>query len=137
MVLGIQTDSLSMASIPPWVWLVILIVGLLLCFFGEILWEIMVSMIGAIIGSIIGYALGYAVGGIVCAFGLMMVCAIIGSMVFKFLAKVAVALLCGALAFAGAAYLTYTTNPANLNTPVIVWLIAGVIVFVIALAVSM
>jgi hypothetical protein len=130
---GIETDSFNTASVPNWVWLILLIVGLLLCFFGEIIWEFMVSIIGAIIGSIIGYAIGMIIGGIICAFGLMIVFAIIGSILFQLLAKLAVALLCGLLAFAAAAYLTYLSNPADLNTPVIVGLIVGVIVFVIAL----
>jgi hypothetical protein len=130
---GIETDSLNTASVPTWVWLVLLIVGLLLCFFGEIIWEFMVSILGAIIGSIIGYAVGMVIGGIICAFGLMIIFAIIGSILFQFLAKVAVALVCGLLAFAAGAYLMYSANPADVNTPIIVGLIAGVIVFVIAL----
>jgi hypothetical protein len=130
---GIETDSLDTGVVPTWVWLVLLIVGLLLCFFGEIIWEFMVSILGAIIGSIIGYAVGMIIGGIFCAFGLMFIFAIIGSMLFRFLAKVAVALVCGLLAFGAGAYLTYLANPDDTTTPIIVGLIVGVIIFVIAL----
>ena len=130
---GIDTSSLDTGVVPNWVWLVLLLIGILLCFFGEIIWEFMVSIIGAIIGSIIGYAVGMIIGGVFCAFGLMFIFAIIGSMLFRFLAKIAVALVIGLLAFGAAAYLTYSTNPDDLTTPFIVGLIVGVIVFVIAL----
>jgi hypothetical protein len=128
---GIPSE-ISTGAIPTWVWLILLIVGLLLCFFGEIIWEFMVSILGAIIGSMIGFAIGFAIQGYICALGLALVFAIIGSMLFQFLAKAAVALLCGLLAFAGTAYLIYTSNPDNQSTPIVVGLIVGVIVFVIA-----
>lgn len=130
---GVDLADFSISNIPTWVWLLVLIVGLLLCFFGEIIWEFMISILGAIIGSMIGFALGYALGGYLCGFGLMFICAIIGSMIFQFLAKAAVALLLAVLAFAASAYLVYSSNPDDLNTPVIVGLVVGVIVFVIAI----
>ncbi|UCE38021.1 MAG: hypothetical protein JSW00_01915 [Thermoplasmata archaeon] len=130
---GIDTSDISIASVPTWVWLLLLIVGLLLCFFGEIIWEFMISILGAIIGSMIGFAIGYAIGGYLCGFGLMFIFAIIGSMLFQYLAKAAVALVCALLAFGAAAYLTYTANPDDLNTPIIVGLVVGVIVFIIAI----
>jgi hypothetical protein len=130
---GIDTADISISNIPTWVWLLVLIVGLLLCFFGEIIWEFMISILGAIIGSMIGFAIGYALGGYLCGFGLMFICAIIGSMIFQYLAKTAVALLLAVLAFAAAAYLVYNSNPDDLNTPVIVGIVVGVIVFVIAI----
>ncbi len=130
---GVDLANFSISNIPTWIWLLVLIVGLLLCFFGEIIWEFMISILGAIIGSMIGFALGYALGGYLCGFGLMFICAIIGSMLFQILAKAAVALLLAVLAFAASAYLVYSSNPDDLNTPVIVGLIVGVIVFVIAI----
>lgn len=131
MAYGIPSE-INTGAIPTWVWLILLIVGLLLCFFGEIIWEFMVSILGAIIGSMIGFAIGFAIQGYLCAFGLMIVGAIIGSMLFQFLAKAAVALVCGLLAFAGTAYLIYSSNPDNQSTPIVVGVIVGVIVFVIA-----
>jgi hypothetical protein len=95
---GTVLDDFSISNIPTWVWLLVLIVGLLLCFFGE-----------------------------------MFICAIIGSMIFQYLAKAAVALLLAVLAFAAAAYLVYSSNPDDLNTPVIVGIVVGVIVFIIAI----
>jgi hypothetical protein len=130
---GIETGDINFSDIPVWVWLIVLIVGLLLCFFGEIIWEFMVSLLGAIIGSMIGFAVGFAVGGYLCAFGMAFLFAIIGSMLFQLLAKAAVALLCALLAFGGVAYLVYQSNPDGLSTPVIVGLIVGVIVFIIAI----
>lgn len=130
---GVETSDIDISGIPVWVWLIVLMVGLLLCFFGEIIWEFMVSLLGAIIGSMIGFALGFAFGGYLCAFGLAFLCAIIGSMLFQLLAKAAVALLCGLLAFGGVAYLIYRSNPDDLSTPVLVGLIVGVIVFIIAI----
>ncbi|UCE74161.1 MAG: hypothetical protein JSV56_00270 [Methanomassiliicoccales archaeon] len=130
---GIDTSSFETGAIPNWFLYIILIVGLLLCFFGEIIWEFMVSILGAIIGSIIGYAIGIGFGNLICAFGLMFLFAIIGSILFQMLAKAAVALLCALLAFGGAAYLTYMANQDNVTAPVMVGLIVGIIVFVVAL----
>ncbi len=130
---GVDVSNVDLGAVPDWVWLILLIVGLLLCFFGEIIWEFMVSILGAIIGSMIGFAIGFAVGGYLCAFGLAILFAIIGSMLFQLLAKAAVALLCALLAFGGVAYLVYRTNPDDLTTPVFVGLIAGVIIFIVAI----
>lgn len=130
---GFDPENINLAGVPDWVWLILVILGLLLCFFGEIIWEFMVSILGAIIGSMIGFAVGYVFGGYLCGFGLMFLFAIIGSMLFQLLAKVAVALICGVLAFAGVAYLIYSGNPDNLSSAFFAGLIVGVIVFVIAL----
>ncbi len=132
MAVNLDPTQLDLSTVPTWVWYLLLIVGILLCFFGEIIWEFMVSILGAIIGSMIGFAVGYVIGGPICAFGLMFIFAIIGSMLFQVLAKVAVALICAILAFGGAAYLTYTANPDDSSTPVIVGLIVGVVIFFIA-----
>ncbi|UCG68485.1 MAG: hypothetical protein JSV09_11815 [Thermoplasmata archaeon] len=126
------TSEIDIGAIPTWVWLILLIVGLLLCFFGEIIWEFMVSILGAIIGSMIGFAIGFAIQGYLCALGLAIIFAIIGSMLFQLLAKAAVALLCGLLAFAATAYLVYTNNQDNQTAPIVIGLIVGVIIFVIA-----
>lgn len=130
---GVDVSNVDLGTVPNWVWLILLIVGLLLCFFGEIIWEFMVSILGAIIGSMIGFAIGFAAGGYLCGLGLAILFAIIGSMLFQLLAKAAVALLCALLAFGGVAYLVYRTNPDDLTTPVIVGLIAGVIIFIVAI----
>jgi hypothetical protein len=120
-----------MGSIPDYIWIILLIVGLLLCFFGEVIWEFMVSILGAIIGSTIGYVIGLAMGNFVCAIGLMFIGSIIGSMLFRHLAKTAVALLLGLLAFGSAAYLAYTSGQSS-SASFMIGLIVGVIIFVIA-----
>lgn len=130
---GIDTSDISVSGLPSWVWLILIIIGLLFCFFGEFIWEFMVSMIGAIIGSMIGFAIGLAIGGYLCAFGLMFVCAMIGSMLFQMLAKTAVALLCGLLAFGAAAYLAYSANPDDPSSALFVGLVVGAIIFIIAI----
>ena len=81
---GIDVD---LDAVPVWVWLVILIVGLLLCFFGELIWEFMISILGFMIGWAIGFAIGYAYLGILCGFGLAIIMGMIFSMLFQFLAK--------------------------------------------------
>ncbi len=124
-------SQIDVNSIPAYVWYILLIVGLLLCFFGEFIWEFMVGMIGALIGSMIGFALGYAMGGYICAFGLMIVCAMIGSMLFRFIAKVAVALLIGLLAFGGVAYIAWVSG-ATPAASITIGLVVGIIIFIIA-----
>jgi hypothetical protein len=122
-----------LGGVPIWVWLILLIVGLLLCFFGEFIWELMVSLLGAIIGFMIGSIVGYSLtNSSLCALGMGFIGAMLGSMIFQFLAKAAVALLCGVLAFAGVAYLIWKANPDDTSTPIVAGLIAGAVVFVLA-----
>jgi hypothetical protein len=130
---GIDTSNIDLGAVPSWVWLILLIVGLLLCFFGEFIWELMVSLLGAMIGFMIGSIVGYSLTNqMLCALGMGFLGAMLGSMIFQLLAKAAVALLCGLLAFAGVAYLIYNSNPDDTSTPVIAGLIAAAVVFVIA-----
>ncbi len=124
--------GVTLEDLPSWVWLILLIVGLLLCFFGEIIWEFMVSILGAIIGSTIGFAVGMVVGGIICAFGLMIIFAIIFSMLFQFLAKAAVALICAGLAFVGF-YLLADGAGAAPGASLIIGIVAGLFILVVAI----
>jgi len=89
----------SMSSIPSWVFIVVLIVGLLLAFFGRAIFDIVMSVIGALIGSIFGFILGfYLFGGWVIPLIMAALFGIIGSLIFKFLIQVALAFLCSVAA---------------------------------------
>lgn len=130
---GVDTSNIDLSGVPTWVWLIVLIIGLLLCFFGEFIWELMISLLGAMIGFMIGSIIGYSLTNQwICALGMGFLGAMIGSMIFQLLAKAAVALLCGLLAFAGVAYLIYKSNPDDTSTPIIAGLIAAAVVFVLA-----
>jgi hypothetical protein len=123
---------MDLDGLPVWIWLILLIVGLLLCFFGEIIWEFMISILGFMIGWTIGFALGSAYAGFICGFGLAFIFGFIFSMLFQFLAKVAVALVCAALAFVGF-YLLASELGASSGASLIVGIIAGLFVLVIAI----
>ncbi len=123
---------MDLAVVPYWVWLIVLIVGLLLCFFGEIIWEFMVSILGFMIGWTIGFAIGSAYQGFLCGFGLAFVFGFIFSMLFQFLAKVAVALVCAALAFVGF-YLLASEMGASPGASLIIGVIAGLFILVLAI----
>ncbi len=126
---GIDVD---LDGVPVWIWLILLIVGLLLCFFGEIIWEFMISILGFMIGWAIGFAIGSAYQGLICGFLLAFVFGFICSMLFQFLAKVAVALVCGALAFV-CFYLLADAAGAAPGASLIVGIVAGLFILVIAI----
>jgi hypothetical protein len=124
--------GVDLGVIPFWVWLIVLIVGLLLCFFGELIWEFMISILGFMIGWTLGFAIGNAYQGLICGFGLAFIFGFIFSMLFQYLAKVAVALVCAALAFVGF-YLLASELGASSGASLIVGIIAGLFILVIAI----
>jgi hypothetical protein len=125
--------GVDLGVIPSWVWLIVLIVGLLLCFFGEIIWEFMISILGFMIGWTLGFAIGSAAfQSYLCGFGLAFIFGFIFSMLFQYLAKIAVALVCAALAFVGF-YLMASGLGASSGASLIVGIIAGLFVLVMAI----
>jgi hypothetical protein len=67
---------------------VLLIVGIIIAFAGRIVWRHLMSFIGAIIGGLFGFVIGTAVGGPLVGLFVSMLCAIVGSFVFIFLAEI-------------------------------------------------
>ncbi len=111
---------------------ILVIVGLLLAFWGHGIGAAVMSMIGALLGSAVGYLFGAAVGGALVGLILAIVGAVIGSILFSKLVKVALAFLVGVLAGA----LVYallngraTFNAGTLDAPLIVALLVVVVVF--------
>ncbi len=84
-------------TIPSWVFIILVIIGLVMAFFGRAIWDIIMSMIGGIIGSMIGFVVGFIYFGLIGAFILMFVFGFIGSILFRFLVRIMLALLCGLL----------------------------------------
>ncbi|HIH01953.1 TPA: hypothetical protein HA259_07810 [Thermoplasmata archaeon] len=78
---------------------VLLIVGFIIAFAGRIVWRHLMSFIGAIIGGLFGFVIGTAVGGILVGLFVSMLCAIIGSFVFIYLAEVGLGVIAGLFAF--------------------------------------
>jgi hypothetical protein len=85
-------------TIPYWIFIILIIIGLLMVFFGRAIWDIVMSIIGGIIGSMIGFVIGFIffqwIGAIICMF----IFGFIGSILFKYLIRSALALLCGIIA---------------------------------------
>ena len=78
---------------------VLLIVGFIIAFAGRIVWRHLMSFIGAIIGGLFGFVLGTAVGGVLVGLFVSMLCALIGSFVFVFLAEVGLGVVAGLFTF--------------------------------------
>lgn len=78
---------------------VLLIVGFIIAFAGRIVWRHLMSFIGAIIGGLFGFVLGTAVGGILVGLFVSMLCAVIGSFVFIYLAEVGLGVVAGLFTF--------------------------------------
>lgn len=83
-------------TIPWWVFVILIVIGLLMAFFGRAIWDIIMSLIGGIIGSIIGFVIGFILfGGFIIPFIFMFIFGFIGSILFKYLIRLALALLVG------------------------------------------
>src|SRR2546421_11212740 len=79
---------------------ILIITGLALAFYGHGLWTTVMSMIGALLGSAVGFLSGAALGGWGAGFVPAPVGAVIGSILFTKLVKVALAFVVGLLAAA-------------------------------------
>ena len=67
---------------------VLLIVGIIIAFAGRIVWRHLMSFVGAIIGGLFGFVIGTAIGDVLVGLFVSMLCAIVGSFVFIFLAEI-------------------------------------------------
>jgi len=114
----------------------LILVGLGLAFAGRKLWTPFMSLVGAIIGGAVGYIVGqYYVGGTFGPLLLGLIGSILGSILFNYLVKIALALIAAGIP----AILTYYGLGGNAqadqtaqNTPVIVAILVLLIVFAIA-----
>jgi hypothetical protein len=122
----------SLGAAAPIIGIILVVVGLLMAFWGHGIWNMVMSMIGALIGSAVGYIFGAALFGSLIALILAIVGAIIGSILFSKLVKVALAFLVGLLAGA----LVYTAlgggGTLTTGTPLIGALVVLVVVFGVA-----
>jgi len=117
--------------------ILLIVIGLLLAFLGRKVWTPFMSFIGAILGGAIGYIVGgyYMPNGYVGALILGLIGSVLGSILFNYLVKIALALVAAAIP----ATLTYywlrgtpAADQAAQDTPVIVAILVLLIVFAIA-----
>jgi hypothetical protein len=89
--------------------IVLLLIGLVMAFFGKLIWAMMMSLIGALIGGLLGYIIGMLLGGWLFALILSLILAILLSMVFGYLVELGLALVLGLMGFA----LVYLSFPGT------------------------
>ena len=77
------------------IYLLLLGLGLLIGFAGRVVWRHLMSFIGAIIGGLLGFIIGTAVGGLLVGLFVSMLCAVVGSFVFIFLAEIGLGVVAG------------------------------------------
>ena len=106
---------------------VLLLIGLVLAFFGKLIWATMMSFIGAIIGGILGFIIGTLIGGQWVGLILSLIFAIMFSMIFGYLVQLGLALILGLMGFA-LVYFSFGQTDAAI--------IGGAIVLAIIFAVS-
>lgn len=115
-------------TIPWWVFVILIVIGLLMAFFGRAIWDIIMSMIGGIIGSIIGFVIGFILfGGFIIPLIFMFIFGFIGSILFKYLIRLALALLVGIIV-AALVWLLMDTPP--MADFAIIGLIVMIVVFI-------
>ena len=115
-------------------YVILLLVGVVLAFFGRSVWESLMSVIGGFIGWFIGFAMGMHFfegdpNRWLYAIILGFICGLIGSWLFGMMVEVALALVTGALA-GGLVYAMGGMNPAE------GWIAAAIITFVIVFALA-
>lgn len=80
---------------------VLIIMGLVLAFFGKLIWSIMMAIIGALLGGLLGYVIGFILlGSWIFAIILSLVFSILGSMLFGYLVEIGLAFVLGLMGFA-------------------------------------
>ena len=114
--------------------IIMLIIGLVLAFFGIKVWETLMGIIGGFIGWFIGFGLGMYYfesdpNVYIYAIIIGLICGFIGSMLFHYLVEAAMALVVAAL---GGGVVYYMGG----ETPEQMYLIAAIIVFVVVFALA-
>ncbi|MBI4415868.1 MAG: hypothetical protein HY557_02660 [Euryarchaeota archaeon] len=129
--LAINPSTLAIIGI------LLVLVGFALAFLGRKLWTPFMSLVGAILGGTVGYLIGgfYASSGYVVALVLSMIGAVLGSILFNYLIKIALALIAAAIP-AILAYRAMNPNPvldqSAQDTAVIVAILVLLVVFAVA-----
>ncbi len=80
--------------------LVLLLMGLVLAFFGKLIWASMMALIGSMIGFMLGFIIGGLLGGWIVALILGFIFMFIFSLVFGRLVELGLALILGLMGFA-------------------------------------
>ena len=117
--------------------ILLIVIGLLLAFIGRKVWTPFMSLVGAILGGSVGYIVGgyYAPGSYLAALVLGLIGSILGSILFNYLVKIALALITGAIP-AVLVYYWLRGNPVAdqtaQDTPVIVAILVLLVVFSLA-----
>jgi hypothetical protein len=101
---------------------VLLIIGLVIAFAGRIVWRHLMSFIGAIIGGLFGFILGTAVGGPLVGLFVSILCAVVGSFVFIFLAEIGLGVVAGLF--------TYFVAEALFGNEIVALVIAGLVMVI-------
>jgi hypothetical protein len=114
-------------TIPFWVFIILIIIGLLMAFFGRAIWDIIMGLIGGLIGSMIGFVVGFILLGFIGAIIFMFIFGFIGSILFRYLVRVALALLCGLLV---AALIWLAASKPPMEDFAVIGLIIMIIVFI-------
>jgi hypothetical protein len=81
-------------------YILLLIIGLVLAFAGRWVFESLMNILGAIVGGLIGFSFGYDRWGFMGGLLLGMTGAILGGLIFYYIAEFAIAVFCGFLAAA-------------------------------------
>ena len=112
---------------------ILALVGLLLAFVGRKMWTPFMSLVGAIIGGALGYILGAVFfGNNVLAAGLLgLIGSVLGSILFNYLVKIALALIAAAIP-AGLAYYGLGGSGTAQDTAVIAAILVLLAFFAIA-----
>jgi hypothetical protein len=87
-------------GLDPIIGVVLLLIGLVLAFFGKLIWAMMMSLIGALIGGLLGYMIGVLYGSFWISIILSLILAVLLSMVFGYLVELGLALVLGLMGFA-------------------------------------
>jgi len=112
---------------------ILALIGLLLAFVGRKMWTPFMSLVGAIIGGAIGYIVGAVFfGNSILAAGLLgLIGSVLGSILFNYLVKIALALIAAAVP-AGLAYYGLGGPGAAQDTAVIAAILVLLVFFAIA-----
>ena len=107
--------------------LIVLLVGIVLAFFGKAIWGSLMSMIGGMIGWFLGFFFATYMGwGWIIAIIVGFICAFIGSILFRYLVEISLAFITGLLAGG----LFFVAFPNLLIVAVIIFAVVFILAYV-------
>ena len=112
-------------------------VGLALAFFGRKAWTPFMSLIGAVLGGSVGYFVGvyYAPGGFLVPMALALIGSVLGSVLFNYLVKIALALIAAGVP-AALVYLSLAPNPVADQSAQDTRVIVAILVLLVGFAIT-